>query len=45
MILNMPANTFFLYYVGYIGQALLIVALGLYWYNKDNKEYGKESEK
>lgn len=38
MILNMPINTFILYYVGYIGQAALVVALGIYWYLKENKD-------
>ena len=38
MILNMPISTFLLYYVGYIGQAALVVILGICWYIKDNKK-------
>jgi hypothetical protein len=35
MIMNMPADSFFLYYVGYFAQAAIVVALGFYWYFKD----------
>ena len=37
MILNMPANSFFLYYVGYFVQAAVVVAIGIYGYRKDMK--------
>lgn len=37
MIINMPANSFFLYYIGYLGQAILVVAAGIYLYIKDSK--------
>lgn len=37
MIINMPANSFFLYYVGYLGQAIFVIAAGIYLYNKDSK--------
>ncbi len=35
MIMNMPANSFFLYYVGFFAQAAIVVGLGLYWYIRD----------
>ena len=37
MIINMPANSFFLYYGGYLGQAIFVIAAGIYLYNKDSK--------
>ncbi|MGI6776709.1 MAG: hypothetical protein ACOX7R_01370 [Acetivibrionales bacterium] len=35
MIMNMPTDSFFLYYVGYFVQAAIVVALGFYWHFKD----------
>ncbi len=36
--MNMPANSFFLYYVGFFAQAAIVVGLGLYWYIRDMKQ-------
>ncbi len=37
MIMNMPANSFFVYYIGYFVQAIVLVALGIYWYRTEGK--------
>ncbi len=45
MIMNMPANSFFLYYVGFFAQAAIVVGLGLYWYIRDMNTAKQPSHK